>query len=258
MTWGQNGRDIGQFPDIISCFDRGHFYSQEGVVGFGPKKGGLMNSKLIMIAAASMILGSGCAVNRTLQYSNLSVSPSYRTDKTVMIAFQDKREDVLSGKRKETFCGQLFSTAQIGYNINTESGKTLAQDFAQSFKSSFDAAGIRTQVMDIAKADEEAVWMKAFTSSNAERLLKITINKWEARGTPLFVDIRYELFYDFTLSVYNKEGTLLASSNRKDNHMQKEGQLSITMKKMQEISNDFFTREMNAMLNEDKIKAALQ
>jgi hypothetical protein len=212
----------------------------------------------IMTCAAIVVLSSGCAVNRTLQFNNLTVSPGYRSSQNITVAFQDKREDVLSGKRKQTYCGQFLSTAQIGYNVNTESGKTLAQDFAQSIKNSLEPAGMKASVMDIAINDDSSVWMKNFTSSNTNRLLMVTIKRWEAISTPLFVDIKYEVFYDLSVKVYNKEGALLATAGRRDVHMQKEGQLSATVKKLQSIANEIFIREMNALLNEPAIKAALQ
>jgi hypothetical protein len=40
---------------------------------------------------------------------------------------------VLSGKEKVTFCGHMNSSAQIEYNIQTKSGKPLADEFSTFF-----------------------------------------------------------------------------------------------------------------------------
>ena len=80
-----------------------------------------------------MIIFSSCAVNRKMMFENKKVAIDNNFSKKITVVFQDSRKDVLAGKEKVTFCGHMNSSAQIEYNIQTKSGKPLADEFSIFF-----------------------------------------------------------------------------------------------------------------------------
>jgi hypothetical protein len=53
--------------------------------------------------------------------------------------------------------------------------------------------------------------MEKFAKTDGERLLHFTVTQWEANATPRVIDIRYDVTWEFALTVYNKSGNQLAS-----------------------------------------------
>lgn len=216
-----------------------------------------MKTRTALIIALAAVSGfSSCAVGRKMSFTNKEADPGYSTSKNAMVIFQDKRVEVLSGKEKPTFCGHSNSTGQISYNIQTESGKPLADEFAESVTAAYNkAGGAATTVLVNMNTSRDSI-MQVFKSGSKERLLYFTIHKWESRATPLFSSIRYEVIYELELNVYNTTGTLLAS-NTTQNIVVKEEGAATSMKKMQAMADDTFKEQVRVLYSSDAVKKSL-
>lgn len=209
-----------------------------------------------LLAFAIMAGVSSCAVGRKLSFENKDLAPGFTTTKTATVVFQDQRPDVLAGKEKPSFCGHSNSSAQISYNIQTESGKPLADEFAGSMVASYNRAGAAADRLtaDLTTQKEEII--RQFQAGNKERLLFFTIHKWESRATPLFSKIRYEVIYNLELNVYSKAGELLASASTQDILVDEHG-AATSMKQMQEMADDVLKQQVAKMLNKEGVKQSL-
>lgn len=193
-----------------------------------------------------------------MSFSNVNVTPDYSTAKSMVIAFQDSRKEVLDGKEKPTWVGHLNSTAQIDYNMQTESGRDLAEEFSGSVVSSLNSLGIRAEQLIVPLRFPNESILTLYKSKDKERLLLFHVNQWEASAIPRFSTIRYEVFYKFLLQVYDKEGNQLASSEARDVARRDENQLASNLKYLQRMADEVFAEQVNALLNDLKVKAVLQ
>jgi hypothetical protein len=95
-----------------------------------------MNHRFYLLIIAIAFVSTGCAVGRTMTFSGNEVKNNFASEKKLAVAAVEKRAEVLAGKKKPTYCGVLNSTVQIGYNVNTQSGLPLADEFAASLAGS--------------------------------------------------------------------------------------------------------------------------
>jgi hypothetical protein len=216
-----------------------------------------MKKDLLFVLAIALAAGaSSCAVGRKMSFENKEADPGYSTTKSATIIFQDKRVEVLSGKEKPTFCGHSNSTGQISYNIQTQSGRPLADEFAESVTTSYNKAGGAGTAMLVNMNTSRDSIMQAFKNGNKDRLLFFSMHKWESRATPLFSSIRYEMIYELELNVYNSNGELLASGST-SNIVVKEQGAATSMKKMQEMADDTFKEQIRVLFSSDAVKKSL-
>ena len=211
-------------------------------------------SALMFACIATM---ASCAVGRKLSFENKEADPGYSTSKSAIIIFQEKRVEVLAGKEKPTFCGHSNSTGQISYNIQTQSGRPLADEFAESVTASYIKAGGTGMVMLVNMNTSRDSIMQAFKAANHDRLLYFSMHKWESRATPLFSTIRYEVIYQLELNVYDNSGKLLAS-NSTSNVVEHEQGAATSMKRMQAMADDTFKEQVRFLFSSDDVKKSLQ
>jgi len=215
--------------------------------------------RIIYSVAAVLLLMyfSGCAVGRKMSYENKEVKPDYTITKSILTSFQDKRPEVLAGSEKQSWCGHMNSTAQIPYNMQTESGRPLAEEFTNSMASSFSKQGVSAAGLVVDMNTKADSILQVFTSGDKERLVMFTLNKWESSATPRFSDIHYEVFFNIDLKVYDKSGTLLASSNVHDNVF-KNQDMAVNLKRLQAMADEVFITQVRALLNDEAVKASLR
>jgi len=216
-----------------------------------------MKTRTVLIIALAAVSGLGsCAVGRKMSFTNKEADPGYTTSKSATVIFQDKRAEVLAGKEKTTFCGHSNSTGQISYNIQTESGNPLADEFAGSVTAAYNkAGGTATTILVNMNTSSDSI-IQVFKAGTKDRLLYFTIDKWESRATPLFSSIRYEVIYELELNVYNPAGTLLAS-NKTQNIVVKEEGVATSMKKMQAMADDTFKEQVRVLFSSNAVKKSL-
>ena len=216
-----------------------------------------MKTNSALIIAFVVMAGAGsCVVGQKLSFENKDAGPGYSVTKTATIVFQDQRSEVLSGKEKPSFCGHSNSSAQISYNIQTESGKPLADEFARSVSNAYGNAGANAGMLIVNMNTKPDSVLQVFNAGDKERLLFFTIRKWESRATPLFSSIRYEVIYYLELNVFNKQGELLASATTQDIVVKEQG-AATSMKQMQAMADEVFKEQVKKLLSKEDVKKFL-
>lgn len=216
-----------------------------------------MKKLLPLTAVLSVILLSSCAVGRKLSFENSPADPGYTPAGKIAIVFQDKREEVLNGKEKQSFCGHVYGGYAIAYNVQTQSGKAIAQDFSQALQKSLQDKGVSITTYNIEPADDMRKVTDQFIQSGYDKLLCFTITRWESRCTANFSTMRYEANGGFTLKVMDKNGATLGEQEVKDQLVKEQG-AGVNMKVLQAEADELFKKLMQQLLNDEKIKPTLQ
>lgn len=216
-----------------------------------------MKKLLPLTAILSVILLSSCAVGRKLSFENSPADPGYKPAGKVALVFQDKREEVLNGKEKQSFCGHVYGGYAIAYNVQTQSGKPLSQDFSLALQKSLQDKGVPVTVYTIEPAEDIQKVTEQFIQSGYDKLLCFTITRWESRCTSNFANMRYEANGGFVLKVMDKNGTTLAEQDVKDQLVREQG-AGVNMKVLQAEGDQLFKQLMQQLLNHEKIKSTLQ
>jgi hypothetical protein len=216
-------------------------------------------NKLLSFGAAALLLiyFSGCSAGRKMSFENKEVKPDYTLAKTVTISFLDKREEILAGKEKPSFCGHIYSAMQIGYNMQTESGRPLAEEFTTGVAKSLAKPGVKADPMVVPVNSPMDSILKKFSSHPSERLALFTIKKWESNATPRFSKVEYAIIYNLELSIYDQTGRLLADTTVNDIVINKKD-AALNVKNLQALSNEVFRTQVNALLNQEAVRASLQ
>jgi hypothetical protein len=209
------------------------------------------------VALIMILYLSGCAVGRKMSYENKEVKPDYSITKSILTVFQDKRPEVLAGSEKPSWCGHMNSTAQIPYNMQTESGRPLADEFANSMAASFNKQAVKSAAMLVNMNTSIDSISAVFSKDEHERLLLFTMNKWESSANPRFSDIHYEVIVNLELKVYDKAGNLLAKSNVQDT-VSKNQDMAVNLKRLQAMADEVFITQVRALLNDESVKKSLQ
>lgn len=213
--------------------------------------------KLLPIAGVILAWAlSSCAVGRKLSFENSLTDPGYKPTGKIAIVFQDKRPDVLSGKEKPSFCGHAYGGYAIAYNVQTESGKPLAQDFSQAMQKTLEQKGVPVTVYTLEPTGDDKTIINQFQQSGYDKMLCFEITRWESRCTANFANMRYEANGGFMLKVIDKSGTVLAQQEIKDQLIREQG-AGLNMKVLQEEADELFKKLMQDLMNHEKIKAVL-
>jgi hypothetical protein len=192
-----------------------------------------------------------------MSFENKNISPDYPTAKSMIVGFQDNRSYVLERKQLPSFCGQMKSTAQIPYNIQTKSGKPLAVDFTNDVVGSLSKLGIKALPMTIDLNVQQDSMLARFNRTDAERLVYFNIKQWESNITPRVVDIRYDVSWELIVSVYDRAGNLQATKSVSDRVTKDEPQLGGAQKFLQKTADQIFVEQVKGLLNDPAVKASL-
>lgn len=201
-----------------------------------------------LVLAFAFIL-SGCAVGQKYQYSNVSIPLSrVSSGGSVAVGVHDVRPYVVSGGKPESFVGLLRGGFGNPFDVNTESGKPMATDMRDAIVKAMRAKGLSVTPIAISPRDETSKAKSALISTNAKKLVLVTINEWKSdtmMGT--------ELIYDVTLAVLDGKGDQLAVNrvNGRDNL----GNLGL---RTHAGISAGYARKFDAMFDDDKIVAALR
>jgi hypothetical protein len=207
------------------------------------------SGKIIGLFLASAFILGGCAVGQKFQYSDASI-PMTRVSSSgpVDVGVHDLRPYVVSGGKPESFVGLYRGGFGNPFDVNTESGKPMATEMRDAIVNALQSKGLTVTPVAIGPKDSASQAKSALMSTNAKRLVLVTLNEWKSdtmMGT--------ELIYDVTLAVLDSKGEQLAvnSVNGEDNL----GNLGLTPHAGVSTA---FARKFDAIFDDDKIVAALR
>jgi hypothetical protein len=210
-----------------------------------------------LIPLLILLILTGCAPGRKMSFDNKNIEPDYSTARSMIVGFQDNRTYVLERKQKPDFCGQYKSTMQIPYNIQTKSGKPLAEEFTNAVVSSLGKIGVKAQPMTIEFNMQQDSILARFNRTEAERLVYFNVKQWESNMTPRVVDIRYDVTWELIVSVYERSGNLLATKSVTDRFTTDESQAAGSKNFLQQTAVETFAAQVKALLNDPAVKASL-
>ena len=201
-----------------------------------------------LVLTTAFILG-GCAVGQKYQYSDASISLTRVTSSgPVGVGVHDVRSYVTSGAKAESFVGLMRGGFGNPFDVTTDSGKPMATDMRDAIVKAMQSKGLTVTPVAISPRDNAGNVKSTLMSTNARRLVLVTINEWKSDTM-----MSTALIFDVTLAVLDGKGDQLAVNrmNGKDNL----GSLGLTPHAGVSAG---FARKFDAMFDDDKIVAALK
>lgn len=196
------------------------------------------------------ILLAGCAVGNQYNYSSVTTSLPVSSDeqKQLLIAVEDLRPYVLNGDKDSNFVGLQRGGFGNPFDVTTTSGKPLTEAMSASIINSLEMSGYKVTSYN-GELDLNQFQIVA-QNSKSERIIWIKVREWK---TDIYMNIR--LLYDLHLSVYDRQGNLLAT-----NHLK--GDETIGGAKMTPSQNSLFItqefgKKIGYLFNGDAVREAL-
>ena len=192
-----------------------------------------------------LLLLSGCAMGKTINYEGTSnFEPNYKMP-PVALAVIDKRPYVLDGNKKPSYTGTQRSIGGVPYNINTASGKPVAEDLQKFVATTLMKYGYfidYTILLPINTTEPEAI--KKLTAEEKKAIL-LVLNEWR---THIYFNPIFE--YDLKMLVIGNDGNILSTAINKGT---KEFGSNKELNSLAEVITIVF----NELFNDEKIKLAL-
>jgi hypothetical protein len=204
--------------------------------------------KLLIIL--SMVLLSGCAVGNKYDYRTSAIDlplKSAAVDK-VVLSVNDMRPYVVEGKKAPTFVGLQRGGFGNPFDVNTVSGKPLADDMFSAIENSLDKAGY--QVIGVEKSDDEKVLVTAAAANGAKRIVVLNINEWKSD-----VMMSVTLHCDLELTIYDQLGVELAKNRMKFDEGIGGAQMGAA--KNSQIVTAEFAKRIGYLFNSEQIRSVL-
>ena len=168
--------------------------------------------KLLTVSSFVAMLG-GCAIGVTHEYQNAAPEIKASAGAKLGLGVQDKRIYVVSKKKPETFVGLSRGGFNNPFDVNTVSGKPLADDFTQTIQAALSDKGVKVNAVSLPVGIDENEAIKRLSVAG-DKAVFIVIYEWKS---DTFVDTT--LAYDVQAKVVDASGKVLASKkiSGKDN-----------------------------------------
>ncbi len=191
--------------------------------------------------AGLVLLLGGCAVGHTVPYATAVARLETSGTQTVAVAAHDQRRLVTSGRERPTFVGEFRSLYHIPYGVTTTSGQPLATDVTAALSTSFASKGFTVVSVAVAHSDSPASVVQKVTGPRIDRGVLLTIAEW--RTDTYF---KTQLFYDLTLTVVDRNGTVLADHQATGHEDELRGAFA-----------DALRQQLEFLLNQATVRSAL-
>jgi hypothetical protein len=168
--------------------------------------------KLITALSCIAMLG-GCAIGVTHEYQNAAPELKASAGTKLGLGVQDKRVYIVSKNKPETFVGLSRGGFNNPFDVNTVSGKPLADDFTQTIQAALSSKGVKVSALSLPVGTDESEAIKRLSAAG-DKAIFIVIYEWKS---DTFVDTT--LAYDIQAKVIDASGKVLASKKMsgKDN-----------------------------------------
>ena len=166
--------------------------------------------RLVVIILAALALG-GCAGYMSYNYATAPVTLSgLSATGPVAIAVHDVRPYIVSGNKPASFVGLMRGGYGNPFDVSTESGAPLANDFAEALARALRQRGANVVVVPVATSDSAAAARAKLADARARRGILVTLTEWKS-------DTMYgsSLHYDAVVHVYDERGNQVAHRSLK-------------------------------------------
>ena len=135
-------------------------------------------SRWLMLAVVAAV-AQGCAVGQTVRYGD--ASPALRAGGgAIAVGVQDRRPYVLSKEKTPEFVGVSRGGFYNAFDVNTASGKPLADDAAAAIARALEQRGARVTTVPIAPQDTAEQALAALMGAGLPRSLYVTLFEWKS------------------------------------------------------------------------------
>jgi hypothetical protein len=163
------------------------------------------NLALLLALLSIAILFSGCAVGNRHHYQDVLADIQYSGDIAVGVGTQDARPYVISGDKAPRFVGLSRGGFGNTFDINTESGRPLADDVGQDISKSLAQKGFKPVIVELSPQDDDATVFDKLAASKAPRLIFMKLKEWKSDTYT-----NTALIYNVDLRVMDENGKILA------------------------------------------------
>lgn len=163
----------------------------------------------IRFAAALIVvsLTGGCVAFQTYSVADIDPILAPTGQDTVLVASQDKRSYVVSGKKKPQVVGVLRAGEGIPYNMTTTSGRPFADEVGDVIAAALERRGFATRTVVVTPTETIAQVLSKLTDTDRNKLIHIQIIEWKS---DTYVNIILE--FTLNLAVLDREGRLLGET----------------------------------------------
>ena len=146
----------------------------------------------LSVLAAVVALAQGCAVGQKVNYGDAAMFSVNVSAKNIALGVQDRRPYVLNRDKTPDFVGLSRGGFGNPFDVNTASGRPLADEVADLVARSLRQRGASVDVVNVPVLDSPENARKRLLAGSAARALHITIAEWKSdsfMGTGLSYDL---------------------------------------------------------------------
>lgn len=165
---------------------------------------------LIGLACVAM-LTSGCANMLKFKIADVDAKVNVTGNTAITVASLDKRAFIVDRSSPESYVGMVRGGYGNPFNATTLSNLSFADAVSKSICKALNQKGFKATSVSVKfdKTEQQAVNSLLQTKMNKNIL--VVIREWESDS---FYNLN--IGYDFLLKVFNRDGTVLATSEAKD------------------------------------------
>ena len=166
----------------------------------------IFNSKLVL-SILSILVISGCAVGNKHNYSDASPNLKGTQGNKLDLGVQDQRVYILSAEKTPAFVGLSRGGFGNPFNVETESGKPLSDDFTKVVSRALTKKGVQVTAINIPLRMDQSDVIKNLTQSGNKAVF-ISIKEWKSNTYQ-----NTSLNYDIQVQVIDKSGKVVAKKS---------------------------------------------
>jgi hypothetical protein len=133
----------------------------------------------LLISVFSILIVSGCAVGNKHNYSDSAPNIKGTLGNKLGLGTQDQRVYVISGDKSAAFVGLSRGGFGNPFNVETESGKPLADDITNAVSRALSKKGVQVTEISIPLQMDQADVVKKLTQSGNKAVF-ISIKEWKS------------------------------------------------------------------------------
>jgi hypothetical protein len=162
--------------------------------------------RFLLIVLATLA-ASGCAIGNKHNYTADPPTMALEGARSVAVVAQDARPYVVNKQKNADFVGIQRGGFGNPFDVTTESGKPLADDFASTISRSLQNRGFKSTAVNVAPSTSTPDVRALAAQARVERVALVSIHEWKSDTFQ-----NTALHYELVLRVYDANGAELASN----------------------------------------------
>ncbi len=162
-------------------------------------------SRRILPALTLLLTLGACEGGATYDFAAVDPALTVSSGRTVSVSVIDQRPYVVNGEKSPRFAGTASGRTRETVDINTASGRPLAEELTDVVTRALGRQGISASALPLSKGAPEEVVLTAFRAQGAERLLAVRMYEWQTNA-----NTRVTSHWDMEATVYDRSGGILA------------------------------------------------